>query len=225
MRGIGLRSILAATAMAAGISAACAQPMGRPDVPVVMGEFKGTLPCADCQGVETSLTLIKKDEGTAEGTYVLIETFLGKSPDPVVAEGNWTTLRGSAADPDDTVFELNPDKLPFQRRAFLKVSDYAIRLLGPSLAEITDAGNVTLAGSPEPFAGMPNPAALNCVRIGGTSVIKTGTLAGDQGVCRLPDGRECEEYAVLRDHRCLDPAKPKPPPRRPSKEDETAPNY
>jgi len=225
MRGVALRVGLSLAATVLCISTAAAQPQGRPDVPVLLGEFKGTLPCADCQGVETSLTMIKKDEGTAEGSYVLIETFVGKSADPVVAEGNWTTLRGSAADPDDTVYELNPDSLEFQRRAFLKVNDYVIRLLGAGQAELTGGGNMSLQASPDPFYGMPNPAALNCVKIGGTSVINTGTVAGDQGVCRLRDGRECEEYAVLRDHRCLDPAKPRPPPRRPSKEDETAPNY
>lgn len=224
-----MRRILscAGLAMAAAMalaSAAHAQPQGRPDVPVLLGEFKGTLPCADCQGVETSLTLIKKDEWTAEGNYVLIETFVGKSPDPVVAEGKWTTLRGSAADPDATVYELNPDSLEFQRRAFLKVNDYVIRLLGPGMTERTD-GAATLTSPPDPFYGMPNPAAINCVKIGGRSVINTGTTRGDQGVCRLADGRECEEYGVLRDHRCFDPAKPRPPRRPPSKEDETAPNF
>ena len=224
MRGVLSRTALALAAAIAA-AAAQAQPTGRPDVPVLLGEFKGTLPCSDCQGIETSLTLIKKDEGTAEGTYVLLETFVGKSPDPVVAEGTWTTLRGSAADPDATVYELNPDSLEFQRRAFLKVNDFVIRLLGPGHTELADAGNVTLTAPPDPYAGMPNPAALNCVKIGGASVINTGTTAGDQGVCRLPDGRQCEEYGVLRDHRCFDPAKPRPARRPPSKEDETAPNY
>ncbi len=205
-------------------AAAQAQPIGRPDVPVLLGEFKGTLPCADCAGVETSLTLVQKDDGTAEGTYVLIETFTGKSEDPVVTEGAWTTLRGSAADPDDTVYELNPDGLEVQRRDFLKVNDYVIRLLGPDRAEVDTGASVTLQSPPDPFAGMPNPAALNCVKIGGRSVINTGTTAGDQGVCRLADGRQCEEYGVLRDHRCFDPAKPRPARRPPPKED-TAPNY
>lgn len=224
MRGVALRAGLSLAATMFCISTAAAQPQGRPDVPVLLGEFKGTLPCADCQGVETSLTLIKKDEGTAEGSYVLIEIFVGKSPDPVVAEGKWTTLRGSAADPDDTVYELNPDSLAFQRRAFLKVNDYVIRLLGPGLTERTD-GVATLTSPPDPFYGMPNPAAINCVKIGGRSVINTGTTAGDQGVCRLADGRECEEFGVLRDHRCFDPAKPRPQRRPPSKEDDSAPNY
>ncbi len=223
MRGILSCAGLVVAAVLLLASAAGAQPQDPPDVPVLLGEFKGTLPCADCQGVETSLTLIQKDEGTAEGSYVLIETFVGKSPDPVVAEGTWTTLRGSAADPDDTVYQLNPDSLEFQRRAFLKVNDYVIRQLGPDLAERTD-GVATLTSPPDPFYGMPNPAAINCVKIGGTPAINTGTTAGNQGVCRLADGRECEEFGVLREHRCFDPAKPRPQRRPPPKED-TAPNF
>jgi putative hemolysin len=204
---------IAAAALVTAASGAVAQPLGRPDVPVLVGEFKGTLPCPDCAGVETALTLVQKDEGTAEGSYVMIETFTGKSADPVVTEGNWTTLRGSAADPDDTVYELNPDNLGASRD-FVKADDLTIRLLGPGQKELATDGSTTLRSAADPYAGMPNPAAINCVRIGGQSVIHEGTTAGEQGVCRLPDGRECEEFAVLRDHRCLDPAKPAPPVRR-----------
>lgn len=214
---------MAAAAFFAAASGAAAQPMGRPDVPVVLGEFKGTLPCADCAGIETSLLLVQKDEGTAEGSYVLMETFTGKSADPVVSEGSWTTLRGTAANPDDTVYELDPAN-PGQARDFVKVDNLTIRLLGAGQTELPE-GSAILRTAADPYAGMPNPAAINCVKIGGRSVILEGTVRGEQGICRLPDGRECEEFAVLRDHRCLDPAKPQPPPRRPSKEDDKAPNY
>ncbi len=37
------------------------------------GNYKGTMPCADCQGIETSLTLNK------DGSYVLTTKYLGKS--------------------------------------------------------------------------------------------------------------------------------------------------
>ena len=226
MSGVLMRAGLAIAAAAFIVTApgAVGQPLGRPDAPVLLGEFKGTLPCPDCAGIETSLILVQKDEGTAEGTYVLMETFTGKSADPVVTEGNWTTLRGSAADPDDTVYELNPDNLG-AARDFVKVDDLTIRLLGPGQKELATDGSTVLRSAADPFAGMPNPAAINCVRIGGQSVIHENTTAGEQGVCRLPDGRECEEFAVLRDHRCLDPAKPQQPKRRPSKEDDKAPNF
>ena len=37
------------------------------------GNYRGTMPCADCQGIETSLALNK------DGSYVLKTTYLGKS--------------------------------------------------------------------------------------------------------------------------------------------------
>jgi len=37
------------------------------------GNYKGTIPCADCQGIETSITLHK------DGSYILKTKYLGKS--------------------------------------------------------------------------------------------------------------------------------------------------
>ncbi|MCM5663730.1 copper resistance protein NlpE N-terminal domain-containing protein [Galbibacter mesophilus] len=62
------------------------------------GKYKGTLPCADCAGIETSLEL-KKDE-----TYVLTSKYIGKEDDPIEKtgtfewnqEGNQVTLEGDA---------------------------------------------------------------------------------------------------------------------------------
>ncbi|WP_304187995.1 copper resistance protein NlpE [Phenylobacterium aquaticum] len=90
--------------------------------------FAGTLPCADCPGVRTELTLTRKAAGWAEGTYRLVETYLDRGP-PIVTKGDWTTLRGDAVDDDATVYELNPDD-PKRARHFLRVGDdQAIRTL------------------------------------------------------------------------------------------------
>lgn len=40
------------------------------------GTYEGTLPCADCGGIENRLTL------TAEGSYRLVETYLGGPANP-----------------------------------------------------------------------------------------------------------------------------------------------
>lgn len=50
-----------------------------------MGEYTGIEPCADCSGIETSLTL--KDDGT----YILDQTYQGKETKPLTTEGkfNW----------------------------------------------------------------------------------------------------------------------------------------
>lgn len=45
------------------------------------GTYRGTLPCADCEGIATRIAL------NADGTYRHEATHLGKSKDPIVTEG------------------------------------------------------------------------------------------------------------------------------------------
>ncbi|MCJ8156205.1 DUF333 domain-containing protein [Sphingomonas sp. LaA6.9] len=61
--------------------------------------------------------------------------------------------------------------------------------------------------APEPGSvGMPNPAAVHCTDLGGKVEIVTGPDGGQTGICHLPDGRQCEEWALFRDKTCV--AKP-----------------
>ena len=59
------------------------------------------------------------------------------------------------------------------------------------------------ANAPSPDAddgqnnAIANPASVNCVEKGGTVEIRTST-AGQYGVCVFADGRQCEEWALLR---------------------------
>lgn len=48
-----------------------------------MGEYTGIEPCADCSGIETSLTL--KDDGT----YILDQTYQDKESKPLTTEGKF----------------------------------------------------------------------------------------------------------------------------------------
>jgi len=59
------------------------------------------------------------------------------------------------------------------------------------------------AGALRPFPSPPateiaNPASVNCVRQGGTLEIVRGDDGGEVGICRFPDNRECEEWALFR---------------------------
>ncbi len=45
--------------------------------------------------------------------------------------------------------------------------------------------------------GMANPASVNCVKLGGKLRI-VSTPAGQTGICKLPSGKECEEWALMR---------------------------
>lgn len=45
---------------------------------------------------------------------------------------------------------------------------------------------------------LSNSASMNCVDKGGELEIRTGDDGGQYGMCKLPDGRECEEWALFR---------------------------
>lgn len=52
--------------------------------------------------------------------------------------------------------------------------------------------------SSSPTAQIANPASVNCTEtLGGTLEI-VDTPEGQQGMCHLPDGTTCEEWALMR---------------------------
>lgn len=66
------------------------------------------------------------------------------------------------------------------------------------------AGCAPTPGPAAPVIGMANPASVSCLDNGGESQIRN-TPSGQIGVCVFPDKRECEEWALFRDHRCVAP--------------------
>jgi predicted secreted protein len=62
--------------------------------------------------------------------------------------------------------------------------------------------NVTVSGSasdsPQPKAEISNPAAKNCEDQGFTREIRTSADGSQYGVCKFPDGSECDEWAYFR---------------------------
>ncbi len=50
----------------------------------VVGKYKGILPCADCEGIETTIEL------KADSTYNREMKYLGKKDNLFTASGNWT---------------------------------------------------------------------------------------------------------------------------------------
>ena len=48
------------------------------------GVYTGVMPCADCEGIETTLQLMK------DKTYTLTRIYLGKSSEPITSSGSFT---------------------------------------------------------------------------------------------------------------------------------------
>lgn len=80
-------------------------------------------------------------------------------------------------------------------------------LLGLAATLTLLAGCVAPPLAPEaapPAIGMANPASVACVNQGGKSEIRD-SAAGQFGACVFPDGRQCEEWALFREGRCVAP--------------------
>jgi uncharacterized lipoprotein NlpE involved in copper resistance len=63
--------------------------------------FRGTTPCADCPGIDTTLTL------NEDGTFTLSTVYLERNESkPFVLTGSWRGLEGSGANTLGTIYEL-----------------------------------------------------------------------------------------------------------------------
>ena len=71
-----------ATAASTATPAPAAEPVA-PAASDVIGTFAGTLPCADCPGINTTLVI------SEDGTYTLAEAYQERQ-DKAVSDGKWT---------------------------------------------------------------------------------------------------------------------------------------
>lgn len=95
-------------------------------VPPVMAQLEqrggrmawtGTQPCADCDGIDTRLLLVR-DRGARQ--FMLEEIYLAPGPVPFVSKGNWRLERGllrlTADDGGETVYAVLADNGVLQPR-------------------------------------------------------------------------------------------------------------
>ncbi|MBV7528587.1 copper resistance protein NlpE [Chitinophaga sp. sic0106] len=107
--------------------------------------YTGTLPCADCGGILTKLS-INETETDGNRRFKLTETYQAtKNGDQDFnSEGAYTVIKGSASDPNAEVIVLNPDKDKNLQRYFQKVSADELRMLDGEQKNIQSNLNYTL---------------------------------------------------------------------------------
>jgi uncharacterized protein len=68
----------------------------------------------------------------------------------------------------------------------------------PQIATLFTIALATSACTPsEPATEMANPASVHCINAGGKLTIQR-TPQGEVGMCQLPSGKVCEEWALFR---------------------------
>jgi uncharacterized lipoprotein NlpE involved in copper resistance len=118
---------------------------------ILFGVYKGTMPCADCNGLDTVLRLYAKGKfDTTYAFYVRTQTYRGAPHGDVTLSdrGEWTVLRGDAADPDATVYQLNPDDEQHSEALLVQDKGAALQQLDRDLMPIETTMNVTLKRVP-----------------------------------------------------------------------------
>jgi len=88
------------------------------DVKGFAGTFSGTLPCADCAGIDTTIAL------KPDGTYTMHEVYQGK-PGSFDGDGTWT------AEENGQRVRLDPNSKSEQDRVFAVKSSDEIESLDP----------------------------------------------------------------------------------------------
>lgn len=111
---------------------AAANPVKDFDPRVFAGEFGGTLPCADCEGIDTKIAL------AGDGTYAIEEIYRGKSQDASKGDGNWT------AEDNGHRLRLDPNSKNDEDRLFEVVGQNEIRLMDKEGNAIQSAQNYSL---------------------------------------------------------------------------------
>jgi uncharacterized lipoprotein NlpE involved in copper resistance len=109
-----------ATTPAEGAPAVAPAPMAGPalDTKAFSDNFSGTLPCADCPGIDTTLEL------HTDGTFMLMETYQERKAEPGMLEGTWT------AEEDGSRIRLDPNSKSEQDRLYAVDSHDQITSLG-----------------------------------------------------------------------------------------------
>jgi copper homeostasis protein (lipoprotein) len=125
--------------------------------------YGGTLPCADCAGIHTELTLVHDPATGAPRSYQLSETYLGsmsREDKPVVTSGTFTVTQGVPGDAVAPVIRLDGGGLMDREKAFERLSALEVRLLDQAGARIASNLNYTLTRMAEtPFIPPPDPSA------------------------------------------------------------------
>ena len=78
---------------------------------------------------------------------------------------------------------------------------FTFALCACSAAPTAPAGSRT----DQPTVGMANPASVACVNQGGKLDLRKDAAGNVSGICVFADGRQCEEWALYRDHQCVAP--------------------
>jgi len=114
--------------------------------------YEGTLPCADCNGIKTTLTLFQ-NKSKNQYTYRLHEIYLGTDNDKTFdTYGKWNALKGTQEDPKAIVYQLsiqNEDPEDSDVINYLVINNNSVKLIDDEMNVFETKANYTLIRKPD----------------------------------------------------------------------------
>ena len=109
--------------------------------------YEGVLPCADCNGIQTTLTLYQ-NKLKNQYSYKLHEVYLGQNNDKTFdTYGKWIALKGTQEDPTAIVYQLsvqNEDPEDSDVINYLVVSKNEIKMIDDEMNTYESKASYTL---------------------------------------------------------------------------------
>jgi hypothetical protein len=148
--------LVAVALLLSGCHSASPIPAADRALPVLVGVFTGTVPCADCSGIRTDITLVASNPArSSEGTFSLVEHYLGtRTGDRAFRRhGRWSIVKGTKSSPDAIVYQLTADDGGRTVR-LRRVNADTVRLLGEDGTDpAADAGYTLRHPAPSLLGG------------------------------------------------------------------------
>lgn len=137
-----MKKAIATLGLAAGLALAGCQTL--PDNPIASKTvYSGVLPCADCSGIRTTLTLYR-DQDNAPSRYEMRQQYLGGATQTShVDRGNWAVSTTQMDGHQYPLYILNPHNPKGQQR-FVRNAKNAVDMLDAKGQEIQSGLNYTL---------------------------------------------------------------------------------
>jgi copper homeostasis protein (lipoprotein) len=109
----------------------------------LVAQYRGVFPCADCPGIDTTLSLLANSPNDLAHTRYVLKSSYQERNNTFTETGTWTIVHGTPDNPDATVYQLKP-KDGGRPTNFLRVSDNEILQLDSERRRIDSKLNFSL---------------------------------------------------------------------------------
>ncbi len=152
--------MLAAAGLALGGCSQQPEVSSAPQVMSVAESWQGVLPCDDCEGIDTELTLVSSGMTGFGATYTLKQRYLGSDNEREVQtrSGDWVVTRGNQVDPQAVIYRLDPDSAE-SCMSFQVIGNDRLRQLNCNGQAIDTTQNVELRHVAQPVQPASGTAA------------------------------------------------------------------